>query len=520
MNRYYTPETKTEKPLSIDRSIEQEEHLKRETIKVSMEDDVILQRLARDIYKKPESGLRELYVNEAKACRIARDRYGLDPEIHVTIDDNMHRLIIEGINSTGIDVWTFENVYTVLGRTTNNDGKENGQFGMGRFAYMCLSDTMMLETRSVKTGEHFKVMGRGGMVFDTGLPVDGMEHTGTRIKMTIREDISSYELEDMLRKCAVLSGVRTILHMDGKSENLPVFSKLKSLHDKKRGHWILENDDFEIDVTDGYTSRGINQSCFLARVPIGYRHNRIGLNVTVNIKDEKKFKPTPDRERLTENAEKAVEEGVNAMIDDLIKKSTPFKSLEAYVMSDMHGIFSNIPNDEIPDEQTKRYEWFGEQVVKKHDGMWTKIGSQVTLRTKRSYSREQADRIRLPLIADKLIQRKIDAVLESHDVIIFTTPGLDGDKFIEAGIQTLDGFMKEHGIIPEKLSRRRSNRQATVHDINENGWDYMEKKEYDEIDDDTLVTDSCKEWVDLIKRGKFAHKVVKWNKNITSGITE
>ena len=171
---------------------------------VSLESDVVTQRISRDLYASPQSGIRELYVNEVRACKEAA-RHGAKPYIHITIDAAVRSITVEGIDSMGMGWTTFRDVYAVLGRSTNFDGRTPGQFGFGRAAYTCLSDIMIMDIHSRETGERYSVMGRNGVGFQTGLPEPAdMDHFGVRISMTVRPDVTFRAIIDMLEACAMV----------------------------------------------------------------------------------------------------------------------------------------------------------------------------------------------------------------------------------------------------------------------------------------------------------------------------
>ena len=94
----------------------------------------MIQRISHDLYAKPESGFRELFNNEARACRTARKHHNASPRIEVSIVPSERKLIIHGIDSMGMSMDRFLNIFTVLGRSDNFDGSECGQFGLGRAA--------------------------------------------------------------------------------------------------------------------------------------------------------------------------------------------------------------------------------------------------------------------------------------------------------------------------------------------------------------------------------------------------
>ncbi len=50
-------------------------------IPMDVDKDVAIQRMSRDLYQFASSGFRELYANEARACRYAKKHHNADPVI-------------------------------------------------------------------------------------------------------------------------------------------------------------------------------------------------------------------------------------------------------------------------------------------------------------------------------------------------------------------------------------------------------------------------------------------------------
>ena len=69
-------------------------------INIIINSEVIGQTLAKKIYTSWTSGLRELYNNEARACRTAK-KMGAEPSIVITIDptESAKQVIIQGVDS-------------------------------------------------------------------------------------------------------------------------------------------------------------------------------------------------------------------------------------------------------------------------------------------------------------------------------------------------------------------------------------------------------------------------------------
>ena len=360
--RYYKPELRTEKPVLIEEpgmAGQLPENTRDGFITTGLESDIVVQRISKDLYADPQSGIRELYANEARACREAMREHGASPEIVLAIDTDNRSVVIEGRDSSGMSWDTFKNVYCVLGRSTNFDGSTPGQFGFGRAAYMCISDIMILETWCRSTGEKYAVMGKSGVGFQTGLPEPRMDSYGTRISMTYRKDIQVRQILIMARKCAALSGVPTVIHIRG-SNVQPYDSRFeglqpscKTMHDlilretDNANDEILQQqarkneelachtrvtdmsgDDADlgiiIDAWNNWYCHNYNMktTAYLCGMPINYKYNGIYAQciskVCVNIKDERKYRPTPDRERLSEDAGKMMDQEIDRMIKEYV----------------------------------------------------------------------------------------------------------------------------------------------------------------------------------------------------------
>lgn len=72
--KYYKPDTLVEVPANVGNAgyaAEFPDGTGDGFIRTDIEKDVIIQRISRDLYSNPMSGIRELYANEARACRQA-----------------------------------------------------------------------------------------------------------------------------------------------------------------------------------------------------------------------------------------------------------------------------------------------------------------------------------------------------------------------------------------------------------------------------------------------------------------
>ena len=138
----YKPNIITEHPLKLNSNLTGYSKLLQEAqengmIQVKLEEEVVKQRVSHELYEKPSSGFRELFANELRACHTAKNKYGANPRIEVTINPFEKKLSIQGYDSMGMSTELFLNVGRYLGRSDNFSGKEPGQFGFGLAAYTC-----------------------------------------------------------------------------------------------------------------------------------------------------------------------------------------------------------------------------------------------------------------------------------------------------------------------------------------------------------------------------------------------
>jgi len=349
-------------------------------IPVKLEQDVVIQRISHDLYASPESGFRELYNNEARACRIARNHYDASPRIEVSLVPSERKLVIHGIGSTGMSQEKFLTVYTVLGRSDNFDSKEVGQFGMGRASYTCMSDIMVLETYSRETGERYAVMGKNGIGYNVLPEPADLKEYGTRITLTLRHDIDIINLVKYMMKVCMFSGVETYLNLEEEisTEGLPSY-RAEKIH-SRAGRYRLGTITFaEYLENKAQTSETYRQLVKMVPVEVkdadfylyalfairkGYDNDLIAETIdsssgetyllgtpieadeiqlpfshwVLNVKDERKYPPTADRERLSDNAIKAIEDKVRSSLKEKLQ-FLDLKSVQDYVESPYKPIY-------------------------------------------------------------------------------------------------------------------------------------------------------------------------------------
>lgn len=338
-------------------------------IKVKLDNDVVIQRISHDLYANWESGIRELLNNEVRACNRAKKEFGLDSYIEITLDSANKKLIIHGVNSLGITTEIFLNVMRVLGVSDNFDSSEVGQFGFGFASYTTISDTIIVETYSAKTKERFAVSGKSGIGFDILPEPKNLKDFGTRITLIFKKN--SEEIYDYIKEMASFKTVPIYLILpyalwkpkhnyehDGEKEIIAEKGKIllnaeTSLKEilkayvieKSKSHtYYYDHDELKLnsenyqDVfleiekkTDDYEFIGviskkkvideISPITLLLRTPINMGYGFTELKpfycFIVNIKNERKYNPTTDRERLKDDSVSEIRGELEKLTDNL-----------------------------------------------------------------------------------------------------------------------------------------------------------------------------------------------------------
>ena len=177
-------------------------------IRAELHSETILRTLAERIYNDYNSAIRELYNNEARACRTARDKYGAKPSINITINRVDRSVVLQGIDSLGITKAVFSQVLRIVGKSGNLSGKEVGQFGMGFISYALLTDMMLLETFARETRQEYAFVCDVGMVFRKA-PKPSLDTFGTKLTLAIKEDVHLDEIVKTIKSIARFSEVPT-----------------------------------------------------------------------------------------------------------------------------------------------------------------------------------------------------------------------------------------------------------------------------------------------------------------------
>tara|TARA_R110002020_G_scaffold113246_6_gene260489 strand:+ start:1143 stop:3728 length:2586 start_codon:yes stop_codon:yes gene_type:complete len=229
-------------------------------IKVELHSETILRTLAERIYSDYNSAIRELYNNEARACRMARDQFHARPKIHITLNETDRKLIIHGIDSLGITKKIVGQVLRIVGKSSNMKGGEVGQFGMGFISYSLLTDMMILETNP-RLGDEYALICDGGMLFRKA-PQPNLGSYGTRLEMVLKDDIHLDELIKTFEACAEFSTIPTTIELETDISNNHYSYGSNSISYQEGTYecdqwntikdYIMEKSDVSNHINDGY----------------------------------------------------------------------------------------------------------------------------------------------------------------------------------------------------------------------------------------------------------------------------
>ena len=397
-------------------------------IKTRLNEEVIIQAVSHKLYKDPESGLRELYNNEAyHGCLVAKTKHNeKNAYIKVSLNTTTRKLIIQGFNSLGITEQVFTEILIELGTSGNKDRTKTGKFGMGFASYTKLSDIMILETECIN-GDCYAVLAKGGLGFQK-LPKPKLEKTGTRLTLTLRKDVNYEKLVTMLTNLGMTSGIKTYFELESPKsineyksglhtlEQLSYKQIFDNMNNASSDHYSylkssLVNDQVEVHLSLAVDSNGSlkndrNKKFYLCNSPIqvlldedstsdraynldededseeyklaeqerdNYKTTRIDeiefANLVVNMKDEDLFEPMQDRERTTKDAEKRLRKIIVDLYNETLKKIKPCESLDSWFNHEHKYFISSSEADivSILDDKSKTIQKFLNTKVMEYD---------------------------------------------------------------------------------------------------------------------------------------------------------
>tara|TARA_B110000438_G_scaffold302663_1_gene361082 strand:- start:390 stop:2699 length:2310 start_codon:yes stop_codon:yes gene_type:complete len=372
-------------------------------INIIINSEVIGQTLAKKIYTSWTSGLRELYNNEARACRTAK-KMGGNPSIVITVDpnDSSRKITIQGVDSLGITKAMFNKVLRVIGTSGNTDGEEIGQYGMGFISYALMTDALLMETWSRETNEHYAMLCDSGLKFkpiplDTTNDVNTMSEYGTKLTMTCNDDVKWAELCGKVQLLARFSQIPTKLiildniygnsyryddeHQQDWEKGVYELDSYKNgmeyLKDEDNTQWLknttnedsekvlfydeitIDNEDYRFDgimVIKSTRYGGVNMITHSRTTPLLLVGTSIDTNVgikgmhssIINIKNERKYSPVASRDALENSAVDLLQDQINNDLSLYLEKYN-IETIEEYNNSIHKCILADDPMYELID---------------------------------------------------------------------------------------------------------------------------------------------------------------------------
>lgn len=529
----YSPEIVSQKKLDIKFTDDNFDDISEGgLIKTKLNEEVIIQRIARDLYKNATSGLRELFNNAARACRIANKEYDDGAYVQVTLDGANRTLIIEDINATGISIARFKKVLLVLGTSDNLNSHEVGQFGMGFASYTTLSSAVILESKSRVQGnngeyQNYKMVAKDGMSFQ---PVgkSSLEKFGTRLTMVLYEDVDVDTLIQYLRKLVRYCGIKTVLKLEnydgdeaqrGSTEIVYEAESIKDTMDmmtREFGKTIyMESDDYEFAAvvgSQGHRMGADRREVLIVGTPIDSILTFPFDNWILNIKNERKYKPMPDRDRMTEKADDELRDLMEELLtqhfdqvniqsyDEL--KNSPLKSEFLWLLQTQNRTF--MPENQL--EFMRQLSFTVKQAAGGKDASTTSIAVAL----------EKYDEIVYMKNNTKSAVEKMENLLDN--VYCFTFTKGQKNKDWETDLEMLQGFgvrdsteiFKEHRIKIVHEKKELGDMEIICHYNNKNLYE-KGILDIEEVDEMTMMVDkgNTNDVIKILRKGYSPFKVIR-----------
>ena len=283
------------------------------------------------MYTSWESGVRELYAN---ACRAARDaaEAGNSSEAHVSINvrhDNDGTVLVISDNGPGMDLARFEESFSEIGTSDNMDPSKPGQFGMGVISFMLLGEKARFDTMydgpdgperyAVTVGEDLGITYEGG---------GDRQSRGTTVTVRCTKPEPWFNaIVSYVEETAKLSGVRTTLDADKwGSVTTTEFPALDAAayYEMEAGVRPLVNisrPEYDLAAGCAVDCRSFSKTA-LAGMPVRMDFEP-GYNLeafVLNIKDERRFMPHPNREKISEEGSERLAAMLKKDVDAAVKK--------------------------------------------------------------------------------------------------------------------------------------------------------------------------------------------------------
>lgn len=291
--------------------------------------------IADKIYKDPMSSIRELYDNEKTACNKALQ---IKPELKdiqkivIVLNTDTRELTIEGVNSLGMDSYTFMNILRVMGNSGNKEGGLKGLFGIGFFSFFKISERIIIISKSLESQEDFAYICKSAIKFEqlNNENYQSLDQSGFKVCLTVKDSVNLQEIKPYIEDMVKVSNIKTEYIEDGEIFLFEQHNNIKELFESDYSEYFEDpynceyslyweeytNEDYDLIIGKLQNSiksnKGIMKKSYLVNTPITFESDfPYGFLYYLNVKNERKFKPTPDRERFEKESETLLKNSVN-----------------------------------------------------------------------------------------------------------------------------------------------------------------------------------------------------------------
>ena len=255
-----------------------------------------------------------------------------------------------------------------MGNSGNADAEQKGLFGIGFFSFFKLSERIIIISNSLETKEKFAYICKSALKFEQLQKenYDELKTTGFKIIINIKDTVELDQIKDYVINITKLSGIETELIIDGSEKELTQF---KDLEDCFKSHYSMyfedpltcnysliyehiDHDDYELIAFQIASSKGETpfkkEECYLLNTPIelDLRVN-YEIGYLINLKSERTYKPTPDRERLEQESEDNIKKEIEDLdIEEIFNIKTaniePADTIQEWYNNDLKYFISVI----------------------------------------------------------------------------------------------------------------------------------------------------------------------------------
>lgn len=334
-------------------------------------------KFVSDFYHSYTSAFREQYINALSHGCIPVHRNGEQCHVEIDFDFAKRRVSITDVNGQGITKSVMRDIVAELGVSGNNDGTRAGQHGVGLYSFLKFSSTAKIETWNKIDEECTIWLNRDGIEFQELVdePKTLKKH-GTKITLTIKDGVNMQELFESIENGVSGFPIKTFVTLNNTESITPAETRL-CRRNKPSDSTIeyggldigeiavaqtnlscpfvkLDHDDFEIGLLlSESTGYGNDVHGYLCHVPIKLSGlDTLPLPCAINIKDEEKYKPTRDRDKLIIPSE--LSDAIRSAITEWLIQNVVVHTTDEWISSDMREVLSNGRVREYLDEQTQK----------------------------------------------------------------------------------------------------------------------------------------------------------------------